>query len=573
MIRRVRLISGMILFAYVATHYLNHSIGLISLGAMEDGRGIFLFFWRNLIGSVLLYGALVAHMALAYWALYARQHLQSMRPGEITQFAFGFALPLLLVEHVIGTRVAHDWAGVNDIYAYVVFVLYYQEPSKGLMQLGALYLAWIHGCLGIHYWFRLKPFYRAWSPILLAVAVLLPVLAGLGFVTAAKELGPTVATPSELQHLVGTFNLPKSAEQVAPLLAAIDWIRIGVLVGLVLVFVARYARTLVVRRRGIVRVTYPDGRIAQLSPGMSVLDGARLAGIPHASVCGGRGRCSTCRVRIDVAATALPPPSPEEKRVLDRVGAPPNVRLACQIMPSADLRITPLLPSTASPRDGFRRAPMLQGHEQETAILFADLRAFTKFSETKLPYDVVFVLNRYFSSMGQAIEQAGGHLDKFIGDGVMALFGINSNGPQGCRDALSAARFMAEKLRELNQALATELSEPLRIGIGIHVGPAIVGEMGYGRATGITAIGDSVNTASRLETMTKELGVQLVVSERVARLGGVDLSGFPMHDVAVRGREASLKIRAIADACELPAIAAQPATPTAPNAQKAAASA
>ncbi len=124
------------------------------------------------------------------------------------------------------------------------------------------------------------------------------------------------------------------------------------------------------------------------------------------------------------------------------------MRLACQLRPSGDLQVTPLLPPNAVARDGFRRPDYLQGMEKEIAILFADIRAFTQLSEQKLPYDVVFLLNRYFAEMGRAVEGAGGRIDKFIGDGVMALFGLDSGVEAGCREALAAARAMAERLVE-----------------------------------------------------------------------------------------------------------------------------
>jgi adenylate cyclase len=212
----------------------------------------------------------------------------------------------------------------------------------------------------------------------------------------------------------------------------------------------------------------------------------------------------------------------------------------------------PLLPPTASPRDARPRPGYLQGHEEEIAILFADLRAFTQLAEHKLPYDVVFLLNRYFRAMGTAVEGAAGQLDKFIGDGVMALFGVGGRSGEGCRQALVAARAMAVNLEELNRTLTHDLAEPLRIGIGIHVGPAIVGEMGHGRATSVTAVGDSVNTASRLEALTKDYHCQLVISEDVALRAGVDVGQFPQHEITIRGRREPLAIRVIADARDLP---------------------
>jgi len=122
---------------------------------------------------------------------------------------------------------------------------------------------------------------------------------------------------------------------------------------------------------------------------------------------------------------------------------------------------------------------------------------------------------------------------------------------------------MARALDELNRTLADEGGETLRFGIGVHAGPVIVGEMGYGRATSLTAIGDAVNTASRLEELTKTYGCQLVVSEYVATRAGIDLSAFPSHEVTVRGRDDALAIRAVADARDLPEPAAAGAPPEA----------
>ena len=167
--------------------------------------------------------------------------------------------------------------------------------------------------------------------------------------------------------------------------------------------------------------------------------------------------------------------------------------------------MTPLLPPLALAADGPRRVDFAQGSEREIAILFADIRGFTALAEGRLPYDVVFVLNRYFAAMGRAIEQAGGRVDKFIGDGVMALFGIEARRRGGLPRGAGRGAADVAAARRAQPSLRAELDEPLRIGIGIHAGPAIVGEMGYGNAAAITAIGDAVNTASRLETLTKEL--------------------------------------------------------------------
>jgi adenylate cyclase len=105
----------------------------------------------------------------------------------------------------------------------------------------------------------------------------------------------------------------------------------------------------------------------------------------------------------------------------------------------------------------------------------------------------------------------------------------------------------------LNASLRAELDRPLRIGIGIHCGPTIVGEMGYGNAAAITAIGDAVNTASRLESLTKNFACELVVSEQTVSRAGLDLSAFPQHEIEIRGKHEVLSVRTLASAEELPA--------------------
>ena len=213
--------------------------------------------------------------------------------------------------------------------------------------------------------------------------------------------------------------------------------------------------------------------------------------------------------------------------------------------------MTPLLPANAQASDGYAQPAYLAGQERTIAVLFADLRSFTGIAETKLPYDLVFLLNSYFEAVGESITTAGGAVDKFIGDGVMALFGVDNGPEEGCRRALVAAKRMVEQVEVLSRALAEDLSEPLKIGIGIHCGPAVVGRMGYGETVHVTAIGDTVNVASRLQDATKEFQCQLVFSEEVAKQSGVKIAGLPRHELTVRNRQGALTIYAIEDVAEL----------------------
>lgn len=552
MIRNLRMASGLVLMLYVTSHLANHSLGLVSLDLLENGRLWFLAVWRNPVGTILLYGSLAGHMGLSLWGIFIRRKL-SLSLGEGVQHVLGVAIPVLLLGHIIGTRGAETLAGTNDTYVYVLLVMWKYDTSLLYYQIPGLLAAWIHGCLGLHFWLRLKPAYRRAVPYLYGAALIIPLLALLGFWQSGREVLALAENREWLREMSAIIHWPSKA-QVAVLKANTQIASLMPLALAALTLLARGVRALLERRRGTVRVTYPDGREVAAAPGASILEISRIGGIPHASICGGRGRCSTCRVRVRDGGDELPPPSPSERRVLDRVGAPENVRLACQTRPSGDVSVTPLLPPDATTRDAHPRSPMLAGQEREIVVLFSDIRSFTEFSEDKLPYDVVFVLNRYFESMGEAVVNAGGYLDKFMGDGIMALFGLRTGPEEACRQAFTAARNMSVSLEELNKSLSNDLDEPIRIGIGLHVGSVIVGEIGYGQASSVTAIGDTVNTASRLEAISKDFTSELVLSEELLAKAGISLDRFPLHDVELRGRSATVSVRVVERAGDLPEI-------------------
>jgi adenylate cyclase len=483
---------------------------------------------------------------LVLYTLYQARHLRLPR-WELVRLGLGLLIPLLLIPHIFGTRVLAQTNDFDDTYAYVVYGMWVEHPTSAIPQVILLLVAWTHGCMGIRWWLQFRPWYPKYRPALRGVALVLPTAALAGFASIGNETYLRSMEPGWVER---TFAGITPAQENA--VGGWSAIATGVFIAAVVItFVGRYARTWLQRRRGAVCLTYPGGRRVTIPSGMTILEASRQAGIPHASLCGGRGRCSTCRSRVGPPSARVPLPSTEEARVLKRVGAPPNVRLACQLRPTGDLNVIPLLPPTVETTEGLLRPSYAQGSEQELAILFADLRGFTKFSEHKLPYDVVFVMNQYFKAMGEAVEASGGYLDKFIGDGVMALFGINSSPERGCRQALDAAVAMSQALDELNQVLSQDLAEPLRIGLGIHAGPVIVGDMGYGHARTLTAIGDAVNTASRLETMNKEFHSELIFSEEVATRAGVDPAHFGLHEIEVRGRTTLLPIRVVPKAHDL----------------------
>ena len=544
LIVQLRLYSGLVLFAYVVGHLINHAFGLISLAAMDAGLAYSIGPWRTLPGTVLLAGATVVHVLAALWVLYQRRNLRMAR-WQWGQTLLGLAIPFLLISHVLGTRFLADLWGAEVNYTLLMTYLWVIEPVDGVLNALALIVVWLHACIGIHYWLRLKPWYANAQAVAYALALLIPALALAGYVSAGNRVLEIVSTDPEWVPTVVT-NARLTPEMADWVVRGANIGSIGILVVLIALFGARAARLYVRRLARRPRLTYSDGRVLEIEPGMTMLEAIRAARIPHPSVCGGRGRCSTCRVHVGVGADTLPPPSPDEQKLLDRISAGHNVRLACQTRPNQDVSVTPLLPSAATAADGHQRAAYRRSEERSVAILFADMRGFTNFTEARLPYDVVFVLNRYRTAMAEAIEAAGGVVNEFVGDGIMALFGLETDADDGCRRALAAAAQMREKLRTLNDSLASDLPEPLRIGIGIHAGPVIVGEMGYDNLKGITVVGDAVNTASRLEQMTKQFEAGLVVSDEAARRGGLPETDTAIHEVDIRGRAQRLTVHVVA---------------------------
>lgn len=342
-IRRTRLVSGLVLLTYLATHFINHALGLISLEAMEAGRAWFLALWRNPLGTTVLYGSLTVHLSLAFYALYQRYHLR-MPFWEALQLVLGLTIPLFLTVHVIGTRAAHEWFDVNDSYAIIVLSLWGVTPANGVRQAILVTVAWTHGCIGLYFWLRLRSWYSRAVPIFFGLALLLPVFA-----------------------LLGCAGWPR------------------------------------------------DFR-------------------------------------------------------LDRPGP------------------------------GLVRTHSLRGER----------------------------------SQGQATRA------------------FESRARLGAREFCRKSRpGAARSIGALSRTLAGELQEPLKIGVGIHSGPAVVGRMGYGEAVSLTAIGDTVNVASRLQDLGKEYSCQLVISEQVAQQAGLDVSSVPRDDLKVRNRREALTIFVIN---EVPAV-------------------
>jgi adenylate cyclase len=302
----------------------------------------------------------------------------------------------------------------------------------------------------------------------------------------------------------------------------------------------------------MITLSYGNGKTVRVPKGLSVLEASLRNNVPHASVCGGRARCSTCRIRVIGDCASLPQPSQREAFVLSRVGTTdPSIRLACQLRPTADLSFFQLFVPQAMSANAQAGNPARIGQERYLVSMFVDMRGSTRLAEHRLPFDTVFIVNRFLGAVSQAVIKCGGRPNQFVGDGELALFGLATNPQTACRQALKAAAMIAVNVEELNRFLEHDLREPIRFGIGIHGGEVIVGEIGYLDDTVFTALGDSVNVAARLQDMTKSLACEVILSEQVRITAGLPPDRLPRQEVVIRGRTEPMIVHSVTDAVSL----------------------
>ncbi len=561
--QRARLASGLVLFVFAATHFSNHALGIWSLETMEAAQAWRTAITRSVPGTAILISALIVHIALGLYKLVRRESWR-MPLWEAAQIGLGLAIPFLLLPHIVFTGLAHNLYGYDDRYFNSLNTIW---PAVAWQQSALLLLVWVHGCIGLHFWLRLSETYRRIAPYLMVAAVLVPALGLAGFVVAARDVKAVVAqNPAEAREPLfdmtgpfGAFMDRRNRRFLSNLSNRAETGAILVWLGLAGVFGFR-----LVRRHyagGKIAVAYAAGPTVRTMPGLTLLEISRIHAVPHASVCGGRARCSTCRVKIEAGGKDLPPPGEAEAATLKRIGAEAWVRLACQFRPQANMRVTRLVKPGAARSRRASVDPETQGIERTMTVLFLDIRNFTALSEKRLPYDTVFLLNRLFAEVGEAIQESGGWIDKYLGDGLMAIFGRNETPEQSCRQALAAAQRIDAALARVNADLKAEIGKPLRIGMGLHVGPLVLGRIGHQSSAALTVIGQTVNVASRLEDLTKEHGVQIVTSLAVLEAAGVDAVPFAIETVTVRGSTEPIRVALIGKGADLPEISNSGAEP------------
>jgi len=552
-VRQVRLACGFVLYAYLVSHFLNHALGNISMAALAAGIYYHTLFWRFPPVAIVFYASAVIHSGLGIWALYQRRQFH-WRAIEPLQLVLGLSIPALIIAHIVGVRLGQSLFGNEKLYPQELYSFWVAHPYKKWLMSSVLVIAWIHGSIGLYFWLRMKAFFKRAAPFLLAAAVLVPTLALLGFYQGGRAVvvdsdDANWPTNNLSERQVGTTAQQETLDHIA------DDLLFGYLGLIGLVLLARGARALNERRGGMINLSYGNGRTVRVPKGLSVLEASLRNNVPHASVCGGRARCSTCRIRVIGDCATLPEPSTREAFVLNRVRtADPSVRLACQLRPTGDLSFFQLfMPHTMS-ANAHASQPQRIGQERYLVSLFVDMRGSTKLAEQRLPFDTVFIVNRFLSAVSQAVIECGGQPNQFVGDGELALFGLQTSPQIACRQALKATAMIAANIDELNQFLSHDLHEPIRFGVGIHGGEVIIGDIGYRDHMVFTALGDAVNVAARLQDMTKSLGCQAILSEEVRITAGLAAESLPEQEVAIRGRSGPMIVRTVTSAKILSAL-------------------
>ncbi len=528
-IQRSRLASGLVLFTFVFFHFLNVAAGLVSgsfMAAVQDAR---LVVTDNILGQAVLYSALFTHGILALWQVAMRRTLR-MNLTQFIQLLLGILIPLQLIDHVVHASYAEWVYDVEDDMSSIVLMMW--SGPEALQQYLLLLAVWIHGCIGLHMWLRLTRWWGRLVPYMIALAALVPALALAGLVTEGRRMWAFFAEDGYAAEIMADYNWPDAAERV--LLKNLSNTGILIFAGLLGAALSFYYLRRLIQRSRSVRVKYEDGPEITADRGLTLLEMSQLKGISHPSLCGGKGRCTTCRVAVTEGLADLPPPSAAEARSLAAVNAAENVRLACQIHPTSALTVKRIY----TPK-GRRQVHAAQGEEKTIAVLFLDIRGFTARSAGLLPYDVVFLLNRFFDAVVPEVTRAGGTVDKYMGDGMLALF-ETPDAQSSALAGLQAAADIGVALARFNRVLASEGEDPVRIGMGLHAGTVVLGEIGAAGHAPRTLIGSTVNAASRLEAKTKDLGVELLVSREVFAAADIGDPTNGYQDFDLRGVDGTI---------------------------------
>lgn len=523
----LRLWSGLVMLAYIASHLANHALGLISLDAAEQALQQAAAFWRTVPATIVLYGAALTHISLAIWGLFERRTLRL--PGlELVRIALGLWLPIVLIGHAVTTRLEFEAIGAPATYARIVGNLWASDGRW--WQLGLLAPGWIHGCLGLHFAFGRRPMWRRFRTSLFALALLLPVLSALGFVDMGRELARQHRVPAAAAAVVDSGATANTMRSIGAWRQGLLWGYLG-LVGLA--FFARSGRSFWEHRSGgRIAITYPNRRISA-PKGLTLLEASRAYHIPHASACGGRARCSTCRVRILAGGEHCPPPGDDERRTLARIHADPDVRLACQLRPRGDLQIAPLEHAGRQTRRERHRPHDLE-YERDVVLLYCDIIDRDALDRDQLAHDLLFVLRRFTKRACEAISSRGGTVRFISDDGLCGLFGLAGSFERAARNAIAALSEIDRALQELHLDIGGRSGVAAKIVVSAHAGHLTVKHLDEAEDTVLIA-GDAVLAARSFRRTATAAGKTFALSGALLTAAGLEPPRGADVEVAAAG--------------------------------------
>lgn len=293
----------------------------------------------------------------------------------------------------------------------------------------------------------------------------------------------------------------------------------------------------------------PDDAEIPFDPDRNVLEHMLGAGVRAAHACGGNARCSTCRVRVLEGLAACRPRTEAERKIAERLDFPDEIRLACQTRLSGPVRLRRLVLddedlalASQIAGTGERRCV---GKEEFVAVLFSDIEGFTSLSEALPAYDIVHILNRFYAAAGETIAASGGCIANYMGDGLMALFGLDAGRDEAPLNAVKAGLGLLAAADRVAKYLQDAYGRGFAIRVGVHCGPAVVGHVGAPGGRRETAIGDTINVASRIEAANKRVETRLLVSEDVRRRVAAHVEVGRGCDVELRGKSGTLAVHEI----------------------------
>jgi adenylate cyclase len=259
----------------------------------------------------------------------------------------------------------------------------------------------------------------------------------------------------------------------------------------------------------------PDNQFIEIDKTETILESLLANEISHTNVCGGNAYCSTCRIMILDGIQNCSAPTSAERTLAKKLDFPVHVRLACQTKVSGDVMIRRMVLDNDDIDivEGQLSKDAI-GNEKTVAILFAAIRGVTNFDEVNFPYDIVYIMSRYFHGVNKVIKPYGGVTNNYMAGWFLSVFGLEDPDISAER-AVWAGLEILEFVKVLNVRLEQLSYKPIKVSIGVHYGSVMLVSVDPANPNFVTPIGDAVNFVNRIETANKKVGSDLLISEAV----------------------------------------------------------